>query len=76
MPADHPRLPPSHGNAPGRYQPRNTVDVRAELQNEMIRRRTADRRQLVRDRRDMRRAAREAAMVELPVDMELEEIDL
>jgi len=76
VPVNHPRLPPSHGNAPGAYQPRNTVDVRAELQAELIRRRSQDRRNIVRDRRAMRRGVREAAMIELPVDMELEEIDL
>jgi len=67
---EYPRLPPSHGVAPGAYQPRRVVDVRAELQAELIRRRGEDRRNIIRDRRAMRRGAREAALVELPVDMD------
>jgi len=67
---DYPRLPPSRSPAAGHYQPRRVVDIQAELEQEIARRRRDARNRVVADRRAQNDAARQAAMVSLPMDIE------
>jgi len=60
------RAPPSRRDPHKDYMLQRTVDVRAELQSEILKRRRANRRQIINDNRLWRQDMADAVMIAVP----------